>query len=171
MGSPTVWTDFGGKLLSLVPLTRSAGPCSGSRNSMSPRPIRSGELRSPILLISAPLPPPRRSFMLQTILSTSRKPAGHRPPPPAEEVSRHLAQVYFRTREADYFLQEMRENTASPLADDGAAILSRAVQAYDRSDSKGADEYLKTADEIVNALEEPGPGRESRARTAPPMKP
>jgi hypothetical protein len=75
------------------------------------------------------------------------------PPPPAEEVSRHLAQVYFRTRQADYFLQEIHDNAASPLVALARQYYQRAVQSYDRSDFRGADEYGKTAEELVKALE------------------
>jgi hypothetical protein len=75
------------------------------------------------------------------------------PPPPAEDVSRHLSQVYFRTRQADYFLQEIRDNSASPLAALARQYYQRAVQAKDRSDLRGADEYGKTAEELVKALE------------------
>jgi hypothetical protein len=79
-------------------------------------------------------------------------PAGP-PPPPAEEVSRHLAQVYFRTRQADYFLQEIHDNAASPLVTLARQYYQRAVQSYDRSDFRGADEYGKTSEELVKALE------------------
>lgn len=75
------------------------------------------------------------------------------PPPPAEDVSRHLAQVYFRTREADYFLREIRDNSASPLASLARQYYQRAVQSYDRADLRAADEYGKTAEELVKALE------------------
>ena len=75
------------------------------------------------------------------------------PPPPAEDVSRHLAQVYFRTREADYFLQEVHDNSASPLVSLSRQYYQRAVQAFDRSDFRAADEYGKTAEELVKALE------------------
>ena len=75
------------------------------------------------------------------------------PPPPAEDVSRHLAQVYFRTRQADYFLQEIHDNSASPLVSLARQYYQRAVQSYDRSDFRGADEYGKTAEELVRALE------------------
>src|SRR5579872_642773 len=53
------------------------------------------------------------------------KDASGPPPPPAEAVSRHLADVYFRTREADYFLQEIHDGSASPL-------VSLARQYYQR---------------------------------------
>lgn len=75
------------------------------------------------------------------------------PPPPAEDVGRHLGQVYFRTREADFFLQEIHDNAASPLVSLARQYYQRAVQAYDRSDLRGADEYGKTAEELVKALE------------------
>ncbi|HLH40379.1 MAG TPA: hypothetical protein VKX39_14610 [Bryobacteraceae bacterium] len=75
------------------------------------------------------------------------------PSPPAEDVSRRLAQVYFRTREADFFLQEIHDNSASPLVSLLRQYYQRAVQAYDRSDFRGADEYGKAAEEIVKALE------------------
>ena len=76
------------------------------------------------------------------------------PPPPAEDVSRHLAQVYFRTRQADYFLQEIHDNSASPLVSLARQYYQRAVQSYDRSDFRGADEYGKAAEELVKALED-----------------
>lgn len=79
------------------------------------------------------------------------------PPPPLqphpENAARHLAQVYFRTREADYFLQEIHDNTASPLVLLARQYYQRAAQSYDRSDFRGADEYGKTAEEVVKALE------------------
>ena len=75
------------------------------------------------------------------------------PPPPAEDVARHLARVYFRTREADDFLKEIHDNSASPLVPLARQYYQRAVQSYDRSDLRGADEYGKTAEEIVRALE------------------
>jgi len=81
-----------------------------------------------------------------------KEPSGP-PPPPAEEVSRHLAQVYFRTRQADCFLQEIHDNAASPLVTLARQYYQRAVQSYDRSDFRGADEYGKTSEELVNALE------------------
>lgn len=75
------------------------------------------------------------------------------PLPPAEATARHLAQVYFRTREADYFLQEIHDASASPLVTLARQYYQRAVQSYDRSDLRGADEYGKTAEELVRALE------------------
>jgi hypothetical protein len=67
--------------------------------------------------------------------------------------ARHLAQVYFRTRQADYFLQEIHDNAASPLVSLARQYYQRAVQSYDRPDFRGADEYGKTAEELVKALE------------------
>ena len=81
-----------------------------------------------------------------------KEPAGP-PSPPAEEVSRHLAQVYFRTRQADCFLQEIHDNAALPLVTLARQYYQRAVQSYDRSDFRGADEYGKTSEELVKALE------------------
>lgn len=75
------------------------------------------------------------------------------PPPPPEGVSRQLAQVYFRTRQADYFYQEIHDNTASPLVTLARQYYQRAVQSYDRSDFRSANEYGKTAEELVRALE------------------
>lgn len=93
----------------------------------------------------------RASDHLQHFSDASGFPAP--PPPPPEDVARHLAQVYFRTREADFFLQEIRDNSASPLVSLSRQYYQRAVQAYDRSDFRGADEYGKTAEEVVKALE------------------
>jgi hypothetical protein len=73
-------------------------------------------------------------------------------PPPAQDFGRRLAHAYFRTREADFFLQEARDNTASPLPALARQYYQRAVQAYDAGRA-GADVYLGAAEEIVNALE------------------
>jgi hypothetical protein len=75
------------------------------------------------------------------------------PPPPAEDASRHLAQVYFRTREAEYFQQEIHDADVLPLVTLARQYYQRAIQVYDRSDLRGADEYGKAAEEIVKALE------------------
>jgi hypothetical protein len=75
------------------------------------------------------------------------------PPPPPEDASRHLAQVYFRAREADYFLEEIHDASATPLVTLARQYYQRAVQSYDHSDLRGADEYGKTAEELVKALE------------------
>jgi len=75
------------------------------------------------------------------------------PPPPAEAVSRHLADVYFRTREADYFLQEIHDSSASPLVPLARRYYQRAVESCDRSDFRAADEYGKMAEELVRTLE------------------
>lgn len=53
------------------------------------------------------------------------------PPPPAEAVSRQLADVYFRTREAGYFLQEIHDSSASPLVSLARQYYQRAVESYD----------------------------------------
>src|SRR5579872_1519858 len=74
-------------------------------------------------------------------------------PPPAEEAGRHLAQVYFRTRETDFFLQEIHDSSASPLVTLVRQYYQRAIQSYDRSDFRSADEYGKTAEELVRAVE------------------
>jgi len=76
------------------------------------------------------------------------------PPAPAEAVSRHLGQVYFRTRQSDYFLQEIHDSAASSLVALARQYYQRAVQSYDRADFRAADEYGKTAEELVTALED-----------------
>jgi len=85
-------------------------------------------------------------------LEINKDPPGP-PPPPAEAVSRHLADVYFRTREADYFLQEIHDSSASPLVPLARQYYQRAVESYDRSDFRAANEYGKMAEELVRALE------------------
>jgi hypothetical protein len=85
-------------------------------------------------------------------------------PPQAEEVSRRLALVYFRTRQASYFLQEIRDSSASPLGTLALKYYQRAVQSYDRSDIRAADEYGKVAEELVRALE-----NLAQAATLPPQ--
>lgn len=75
------------------------------------------------------------------------------PPPPAEDVARHLAEVYFRTRQADYFFQEIHDPSTSSLVSLARQYYQRAVQSDDRADFRGADEYGKTAEEMVRALE------------------
>jgi hypothetical protein len=61
--------------------------------------------------------------------------------------------VYFRTREADYFVQEIHDSSASPLVSLARQYYQRAVESYDRSDFRAADEYGKMAEELVRALE------------------
>lgn len=91
-------------------------------------------------------------FRASDHLERLKEPAGP-PPSAAAEVSRHLAQVYFRTRQADYFFQEIHDNAASPLVALARQYYQRAVQSYDRSDFRGADEYGKTAEELMKSLE------------------
>ena len=75
------------------------------------------------------------------------------PPPPAEAIAHQLADVYFRTREADYFLREIHDDSAAPLVLLARQYYQRAVESYDRSDFRAADEYGKMAEELVRALE------------------
>ena len=123
--------------------------------------------RNPISPI-ARLPERKRCFASDH-LEHLKQPAGP-PPPPAEEVSRHLAHVYFRTRQADYFLQEIHDNSASPLVALARQYYQRAVESYDRSDFRGADEYGKMAEELVRALESLAPGGHAGAPATPVRK-
>ncbi|HLJ15066.1 MAG TPA: hypothetical protein VKV15_11255 [Bryobacteraceae bacterium] len=51
------------------------------------------------------------------------------------------------------FLQEIHDSSASPLVTLVRQYYQRAIQSYDRSDFRSADEYGKTAEELVRAVE------------------
>jgi hypothetical protein len=75
------------------------------------------------------------------------------PPPPIEEIGRHLERVYFRLQQTDYFVRESADPNAKRIAAGARGYYQRAVKARDRSDGRTADECAKSADECIRALE------------------
>lgn len=79
---------------------------------------------------------------------------GPKPPPSAEDIRDHLQRVYFRTHEADYFLQLSHDPRAALFPKWARDLYQLALRAYDRRDLLAADENAKCADEVVKALED-----------------
>jgi hypothetical protein len=77
-------------------------------------------------------------------------PAGS--PPPAA-IKDHLQRVYFRTQQADYFLNQVHDARAASFPKWARDFYQLAVRAYERRDWLTADENAKCSEEIVKALE------------------
>ena len=75
------------------------------------------------------------------------------PPPPMDEIGRHLERVYFRLQQADYFVKQSADPEAVQIAKFAREYYQRAVQARDRSDASAADECAKSAEDSMRALE------------------
>lgn len=78
----------------------------------------------------------------------------HPPPPPGDEIARHLERVYFRVQQADFFAHYLSEAAADGLPQLVRSLYQRALEAYDRRDFAMADEYAKAADDTVQGLED-----------------
>ncbi len=78
---------------------------------------------------------------------------GPKGPPPAEEIQDHLQRVYFRTRQADYFLSQSHDSQAAAFPKWARDFYQLALAAFDRQDFLAADENAKCAEEVVKALE------------------
>jgi hypothetical protein len=75
------------------------------------------------------------------------------PRPDAEEISSHLQRVYFRLQQADFFAQTSGDENAKQLPDLARKFYERSLQAYDKNDWFGADEFAKSADDTIRGLE------------------
>lgn len=73
--------------------------------------------------------------------------------PPRDDQARHLERAYLRLRQADYFQTQSKDAQSKPLLAMARQFYQRARSAFDRQESRGADEYAKVSEEIVNALE------------------
>lgn len=78
---------------------------------------------------------------------------GNGPKPPPGDIGDHLQRVYFRTRQAPYFLQQADDPEAKPFPKWARDFYQLATRAYERHDFVAADENAKCADEVVTALE------------------
>lgn len=78
---------------------------------------------------------------------------GPKGPPPAEKIKEHLQRVYFRVKQADFFLRQARDQRANALPKWAGDFYQVALRAYDRNDFVAADENAKCAEEVVAALE------------------
>lgn len=73
--------------------------------------------------------------------------------PPCLDLHRHLIEVYFRVRQADYFYQQSRDKRAQTLAELARRFYQQARQAFDQQHPGPAIEYADAADDMVRALE------------------
>jgi hypothetical protein len=73
--------------------------------------------------------------------------------PPRLDLHRHLIEVYFRVRQADYFYQQSRDKSAQTLAELARRFYQQARQAFDQQHPGPAMEYADAADDMVRALE------------------
>jgi hypothetical protein len=76
-----------------------------------------------------------------------------RPRPDAQEIASHLQRVYFRLQQADYFAQTSGEENAKQLPGLARKFYEKSLQAYDKNDWFGADEFAKSADDTIRGLE------------------
>lgn len=74
-------------------------------------------------------------------------------PPPPDDIAGHLQRVYFRTRQAQYFLEQANDPEAKALPKWARDFYQLATRAYERHDLVAADENAKCAEEVVKALE------------------
>jgi hypothetical protein len=79
---------------------------------------------------------------------------GPKGPPSPQEMNDHLQRVYFRTEQADYFLQQSHDMDAAAFPKWARDFYQLAVRASDRHDTVAADENAKCAEEVVRALED-----------------
>jgi hypothetical protein len=86
----------------------------------------------------------------QQHLRAGAGPAGQ---PPPDTVKDHLQRVYFRTQQADYFLNQSHDARAVSFPKWSRDLYLLALRAYDHKDMLAADENAKCADEVVKALE------------------
>jgi hypothetical protein len=75
------------------------------------------------------------------------------PRPDAKEIASHLQRVYFRLQQADFFARAGGDENAKQLPGMAQKFYERSLQAYDKSDWLGADEFAKSADDTIRGLE------------------
>lgn len=75
------------------------------------------------------------------------------PPPDKGELARHLERVYFRLRQADYFVKQSADPNATTIAGFARQYYQEALRAYERPDPRIADECAKSAEDLMRALE------------------
>lgn len=75
------------------------------------------------------------------------------PTPPARDLADHLARVYFRTKQSDYFLQQSNDPRAAELPKWARSFYQAAVADYEKNDFIAADEKANASEEVVKALE------------------
>lgn len=88
------------------------------------------------------------------------------PRPVAEEIASHLQRVYFRLQQADFFARSGGDETAKQLPGLARKFYEESLQAYDKNDWLGADEFAKSADDTIRGLE-----NLAQAATPPPPRP
>lgn len=86
--------------------------------------------------------------------------------PSPQEMNDHLERVYFRTQQADYFLEQARDTQAASFPKWARDFYQLAVRAYEHHDMLAADENAKCAEEVAKALE-----NLAQAASPPPPSP
>lgn len=84
----------------------------------------------------------------------------------AEEIASHLQRVYFRLQQADFFARTGGDENAKQLPDLARRFYEKSLQAYDKNNWFGADEFAKSADDTIRGLE-----NLAQAATPPPPRP
>ena len=97
-----------------------------------------------------------------------RSGGGPKGPPPAESISDHLQQVYFRVEQAEYFLKQSGDSRAAAFPKWARDFYQLAMRGYERKDWVAADENAKCAEEVVKCLEDLA---EAATMTGPPPPP
>jgi hypothetical protein len=90
------------------------------------------------------------------------------PPPTRAEITGHIERIYFRLQQVDYFVNQSADPNARAIADFARRYYQGALRAADTGDFRSADEYARSTDELMRALENlalstalpPKPGRE-----------
>lgn len=75
------------------------------------------------------------------------------PPPDRSELARHLERVYFRLQQADYFVKQSSDPDATIIASFARQYYQDALRASGVPDPRVTDECLKSAEDLVRALE------------------
>jgi hypothetical protein len=88
------------------------------------------------------------------------------PRPDAEEIAGHLQGVYFRLQQSDFFARTSGDEKAKQLPGLARRFYEKSLQAYDKNDWFGADEFAKSADDTIRGLE-----NLAQAATPPPPRP
>jgi hypothetical protein len=83
-----------------------------------------------------------------------------------EEIAGHLQRVYFRLQQADFFARTSGDENAKQLPGLAQKFYESSLQAYDKSDWLGADEFAKSADDTIRGLE-----NLAQSATPPPPRP
>ena len=101
-----------------------------------------------------------RDTIARAVLSLSRQP----------EIADHLQHVYFRLQQADFFSRTSRDPDGKELSLMARKFYEESQKQFEAGNWFGADEYAKSADDLLRGLENlaqaaaPGPSLPPRPR-------